>query len=772
MRAGEVVCREGEAAGRFFVVEEGSFVVTTDSGAGPRVVGRLGPGEFFGEIALLDDTGRIATVTAESNATLWALSAAEFRAVCNEDPQLARSVAEIARVRRSENRLLAFELEERNVASLLSEHSAIGIGRSDDNAIVLPSRLVAPHHAVIEQVGEAFRLRALEMGPAVRVNAREVREADLRDGDELWIGDERLIFDRHVIRRVGERSGLRVDVRGLTRKLRDGKKILHDVTFSVLPGELVAIVGGSGAGKTTLMDAISGVRRATSGDVRYNGRDYYENMALYRSVLGYVPQDDIIHTELPLRVTLRYAARLRLPPGTLKETMDRAVDDALISLGLNEQAGLRVGLLSGGQRKRASIGVELLTEPKIFFLDEPTSGLDPATDTQMMRLARRLADDGATVFLTTHATKNVMLCDKIVFLARGGHLAYVGPPDRALEYFAATAFDEIYERLSDEATPEEWAQRFRESDLNVATEPTAWATEAADSRQPDDGASIVRSAGRLRTQLRQFAVLSARNVDVYRRNPQTLMPLVMQPLILAALLIALFQRGVFAETSTNLTSATSLVFMLTFSLFTYGLIGAIQLIAREFPIFFRERMVNLGIVPYVLSKITVIAPLALVAIVEMLAILRLTDRLPDAGLDVYLPFAVTLFLVAAAGMSVALMTSAAVRTATQATDLLSLWIIPQVLFSGVLITVESMNSVGRALSNITIMRWGFEAVGRIVDVTDLLRSNRSPIAQSLLLQYDEAFSGDYTTSWLILAGFIVVPLVIACVVLYRKSRNT
>ncbi|MEN3360392.1 MAG: hypothetical protein V7637_4374, partial [Mycobacteriales bacterium] len=207
-------------------------------------------------------------------------------------------------------------------------------------------------------------------------------------------------------------AGLRIDARGLAQHA-GARATLQDVSLTVRPGELVAVIGASGAGKTTLLDALAGVRPAAGGTLRYDGADPYADPGAYRSALGYVPQDDIIHRELPLARTLRYAARLRLPAGATPADVDAAVTDALRTLGLTDRAGSPVGQLSGGERKRASIAVELLTRPRAFFLDEPTSGLDPATAAEVVAQLRRLADAGSTVVFTTHNPADVEPCDQV-----------------------------------------------------------------------------------------------------------------------------------------------------------------------------------------------------------------------------------------------------------------------------------------------------------------------------------------------------------------------
>src|SRR6266545_2550356 len=406
--------------------------------------------------------------------------------------------------------------------------------------------------------------------------------------------------------------GFRIELRGLSKRVRGGRQVLHDVGFTIGAGELVALVGGSGAGKSTLLDAIAGVRSADEGTVLYDGVDYYHNLGAYRSSLGYVPQEDIIHRELSVASTLRYSAGLRLPPGTSNAQSERAVADALDALDLTERADVRVGALSGGQRKRASIAVELLTRPHVFFLDEPTSGLDPATGAELMRQLRRLADTGRTVVLTTHTPDDIAICDKVVFRARDGYLAFVGTPEEAKRYFEVDAYEEVYERLAVEATPEQWGRRFAAANAPTDERP-------ADTRATPPAARA--SAG----PLGQWWTLTRRNAEILVRNRLTLAIVLGSPLLVVAMLAVLFQPGAFDFAHPSPSATVMILFWVAFGGFFFGLTYGLLQICTELPIVRRERLVNLRIVPYVLSKVAVLMPLLLLVIVVMLGILRAAD---------------------------------------------------------------------------------------------------------------------------------------------------
>jgi len=790
---GAVVFREGDPGDRFFLVAHGALAVGSGAGGRTTTLARLGPGDFFGEIALLTGQPRTATVTTETDARLWALTAEQFQHVLQSEPQVAASVDAVARGRapapapsmpsypsrpsapgpapfqsgghsggNPEFTTLSYEVQNVNLADLLRDRDTLRIGRHSSNDLVLSARVVSRFHAVISKQDSQFEITDLGSLAGTFVNGQQVRAAPLHDGDEVWIATERFIFSTTGLAQVVEPRGIRIDAIALSRQVKAGTVLLNEMSMSVLPGEFVAIVGGSGAGKSTLLNALSGVRPATGGRLLYNGRDYYANLPLFRTALGYVPQDDIIHTELPLRRTLRHAARLRLPVDTSKAEVAAAVDDAIQQLSLTAQSDLPVHRMSGGQRKRCSIGVELLTQPRIFFLDEPTSGLDPATDGQMMRLLRQLADAGSTVFVTTHATKNVTVCDKVVFLARGGHLAYFGTPQDTLRYFRAEAFDEIYDIL-EQAPGEQWAARFQASPDSPTPPPMG----------ADERVAVTRTGPwlRLRTALRQFRVLSARNADARLHDRTVMGPLIGQSLTMTLLLLSLFGSGVFgADKPAN--TPMQLVLLLSFMGYLMGLLMSIQDIVKELPIFLRERMVGLGVVPYVISKTTFLVPAMASEIAVIVGGLYLTNRLPDRGLSFYGPLYLTLLLAGVGGIGAGLMTSALVNSPRQATDLLAAWIMPQVLFSGALFPVPTIAAAGRVVSNFTVVRWAFEANGNIAKLLDLWRSKQGDaVAQGALQQYRSTFDNSLAAHWLILGAFILVPLTFASLRLSSKKQK-
>jgi ABC-type multidrug transport system ATPase subunit len=541
-------------------------------------------------------------------------------------------------------------------------------------------------------------------------------------------------------------AGISVTASGLSKTVARGVPVLQDVSLTVGGGELVAIVGGSGAGKTTLLEALSGISPADHGTVRFGDLDPYSERVRVQTLLGYVPQDDIIHAELPLARTLTHAARLRLPRGTTTVEVAERVDDAMRILGLQERAGTLVAALSGGQRKRASIAVEMLTAPRIFFLDEPTSGLDPATAAGLTRTLRALADRGATVIFTTHSVQDLAECDRIAFLARGGRLVFVGDLAAAYERFGATEPHEIYARLDD-------------ADSLLTPVAPAEATRGADPP------AAARPVG----PFRQWAILTARTFETLRRNRLTLAILLGAPAMVVAMFAVLFKAGAFEPPNPDPTSMLMIVFWIAFGSFFFGLTYGLLQVVTEWPILRREHFVGLRLGPYLLSKIAVLLPFLIIVNVVMLFVLRAFDRLPADDLSTYLSVAVTLSLGVGAALTLGLLASALVNQPSQATLALPLLCFPAVLFSGAILPVHVMAPIGRWMSVGIPVRWAFEALGHDLGVRNILSRGASPLGPPLVASYGNAGLESTGTYWAYLVGFAVLFWVLAWAVLRVKS---
>ena len=525
------------------------------------------------------------------------------------------------------------------------------------------------------------------------------------------------------------------------------------MSLSVEPGELVAIAGGSGAGKTTLLEVLAGLQLPSGGEVRHGGVLRGARVSA-ESRIGYVPQDDIIHLEMPLRRTLRYAARLRLPAGTSAADADRVVEETMHDLELADRAEVPVRALSGGQRKRASIAVELLTRPRLFFLDEPTSGLDPSTAAEVMRLLRRLTQRGVTVVLTTHEPAGIDRCDRVIFLARGGHLAFAGSPTEARRYFDVEGLDEVYDRLAGEHTPQIWAQRFADSGAKSKARPREALLPVPATR------SDVKRAG----MFRQWWLLTRRNVDVLKRNRLTLAILLGSPVLVTAMMATLFKRGAFDPRSAADLGPAQIVFWIAFDGFFFGLTYGLLQIVGEMAVFRRERLAGLSVGAYVASKATALLPVLAAVSAALLGALRALGRLPAVGWHVYALLFVTIVIEATSALALGLLASAAVANAAQAALALPMLCFPQVLFGGAIVPVDQMATPGRLMSLVLSNRHAFDALGRDLDL------DRYTATLPAMSAYHDTFHGGASTSLIALASFAVALMLATVWVLDRRSR--
>jgi ABC-type multidrug transport system ATPase subunit len=363
----------------------------------------------------------------------------------NDQPGTGTGTAEVARI----------------PVAVFDSTGTIRIGRDADNDIVLPDFWVSKKHAEIRRVGSEYHLVDLNSSNGLHHNGRRVPRATLAAGDRFTVGRHEFLFDGMHLYQHDDQGPTSIIADDITVEVK-GAVLLDDVSFALRHGTLLGIVGPSGCGKSTLLKAMTGIRPASRGKLLYDGKDLYEHYSELRYRIGMVPQDDVLHRQLTVRRALRFAASLRFASDVPRKARKDRVNEVLELLGLTNRSKQRIDTLSGGQRKRTSVALELLTEPSLLALDEPTSGLDPALDKEVMRELRLLADRGRTVVVVTHSVLHLDLCDYVLVMCLGGRMGYFGPPDELLKFFEAEDYADVFDKVTNDA--ERRAQIFRNSD--------------------------------------------------------------------------------------------------------------------------------------------------------------------------------------------------------------------------------------------------------------------------------------------------------------------
>ncbi len=614
-----------------------------------------------------------------------------------------------------------FKLEESTLLMCLSfgKTDRLTIGRSPDNDIKLDGLQISNHHAALVRSNDEVFIEDLKSTNGVYLNGRRISKERVKPEDSVQIGAFLIRVESPFnIKVFDTRSKTRIDAIGITKEVRSGStviKLLDSVSLSIMPNEFIGLLGPSGAGKSTLMDALNGMRPPTGGVVLINNLDLYQNLPALKQSIGYVPQDDIIHRELTVYQTLYYVAKLRLSSDVSKQEIDQIINEVLDVTGLSERRNVPVSKLSGGQRKRVSIAVELVTKPSVIFLDEPTSGLDPATEEKIMLLFRQIAESGRTVIMTTHAMENVKLFDKIVLLMRG-KLVFYGTPQEALEYVGAKSFKELYDKLEEpigqrsqssssetqkinEQVAEEWKQRFLKTPQykrNVY-EPLR---KVGGIRQKN-----IRQGRKLGIfgSIRQWFYLSQRYWKVLLQDKLNLAILFLQAPIIALLTFLVVD---------NNQPRDFIYFVLALVSIWFGTSVAAREIIRERPVYNRERMFNLGLVPYVFSKLFVLGIIVGIQCLLLFLPLKMMDfigLMEMPGIFAGIPQLWTMFLTAFVGIAIGLLISALVKTSEMATSLVPLILIPQILFSGLVDVPEGLN---KAVGLMMPAAWSFDNIKR------------------------------------------------------------
>jgi len=571
------------------------------------------------------------------------------------------------------------------------DKDCITIGRDASNDVVIDHPVVSKRHAEI--IKEDGKVILVDLGSTngTFVNGIKVKRHQLQELDRIVIGPSELHFSGASLSHAPETRVVRLDSVGVSFQVPDrtsGKPrlLLDGICLVVKPKELIGLLGPSGAGKTTLLNALNGFAKPTTGQVLYNGADLYRNLDALKSSIGFVPQEDIMHRQLSVRRCLYYAAKLRLPEDVSDEEVHRRVEAMLDTLKLEpERWDNPVSTLSGGQRKRVSLGIELLPKPGVLFLDEPTAGLDPRTETLLMMLFRQLANQGSTIIITTHLLGSFGVLDKVVVLLQG-RLVYYGPGTKFLQYFKAEALPDVYDDLTDNNTASyslELKERYAQSELckELMGQPQT-AAPAEKSPSPPTPAPAAGTRGKVFS-LHQLKVLLQRNWELkFIDRGQTLLLFLQAPIV--ALLVALM------ATEPN---QVETLFTAVFAALWFGCSNAVREIVDEQTVYRRERQTGLKIPSYILSKLAVLSFVALAQCTSMVIILLAVHR----ALALSFPEAVgaigILFLVAVNGTLIGLLISSLVSTPEKALTLFPLVLIPELLLCGLFLPVNQIRTI-------------------------------------------------------------------------------
>lgn len=585
----------------------------------------------------------------------------------------------------------------------LIEKDKVTIGRDNKCDIVVNHISVSLVQALIYRSNDKFIISSKGNNNGIIINGKILNGSSaLTEKDVILIANTKFIYNKGRLIYQTCDKGVSLEAIDIVKTVKvKGKKknISEHINLSIKSGEFVSLVGGSGAGKSTFMHCINGVSKPTSGQVLVNGCDLYQNYAVLKNIIGYVPQQDIVFTDLTLIDMLMYAANLRMPDDATEKEKKKRIDEVLDIVELLDKKDVMIRNLSGGQKKRASIAVELLSDPKLFFLDEPTSGLDPGTERSIMKTLRKMADLGKTIILVTHTTLNLHLCDKIVFLGVGGKLCFAGSPKDTLDFFKVDDFVDIYTLLN--SNTDSWYKEFEK--INTKSNLVV-----------DDNQSFnIKNSNK--SFFKQFITLSKRYLKTILNNRQQVLLLVLQAPLCAYLLSLVVSDDLF----TMYDETKTILFALATTSIWLGLLNSIQEICKERVILAKEYMANLKLSSYIASKVFVQSLFGLIQSFLLVTLFCIfVGDIPQNGVvfSWYFEMFLTCFLTINSASALGLVVSSLAKNSSVAMTFAPLLLVPQLLFSGMLFKLEGVKEV---ISNFILCRWSVEAFGTSIDLNSL-----------------------------------------------------
>ncbi|MFD7512028.1 FHA domain-containing protein [Streptomyces sp. NPDC059853] len=651
-------------------------------------------------------------------------------------------------------------------------HLAVGqvtrIGRALENELVVSDLQVSRHHAeFLAHPDGRYELHDLGSHNGTYVNGQRMDKNGRRylgQNDTVGIGHSTFRLVGNQLQEYVDTGEVSFSARHLTVQVNNGRTtILNDVSFGVPEKSLIGVIGPSGSGKSTLLRALTGYRPATYGEVLYDHRNLYTHFAELRHRIGLVPQDDILHKELPIRQALRLAAQLRFPGDVAEAERNARVEEVLRELKLDVHATKRISSLSGGQRKRVSVALELLTKPSLIFLDEPTSGLDPGMDRDVMQLLRGLADDGRTVLVVTHSVAELGLCDRVLVMAPGGGVAYFGPPDEALNFFGYDNWADVFSAFEN-YRDYDWMGRWRGSQHYqiYAADLDAVQPQAANF-QP-----VAAAEQKAQTWGSQVWTLMRRYAAVIFADKGFLGLTVALPVILGAVSLAIpadYGLGYGRPENGGRNGQASIILLvLVVGMCFSGSANAVRELIKERVIYERERAVGLSRSAYLMSKVFVLGIVTIFQAAILGAIGFLPREMPAEGVlftsSPALEMTLVIMVLGCTSMMIGLVISSLVRTSEMTMPLLVMISVVQLVFTGALFEVHGKLGVEQ-IAWLMPSRWALAGTATTADLNTLTASVTDPDA-----------SGDplwnHAAGWWLLDVSMLVALGVACGFLVMK----
>ena len=597
-------------------------------------------------------------------------------------------------------------LTENLLTNILYDRTYLTIGRSPVCDIVLLDPLVQELHASLFKEGGGWKIRSESEHRPVWVHGKPVNMYPIEEGDSVHIGPIELRIQGQSVFLETHRKLSILSINHLKRQI-GSIPLLQDISFRVFSGEVIALVGPSGAGKTTLLNAINATAMADSGDVLLDGKDFHQLLQQDRSLIGVVPQDDLVLPELTVEESLYYSGCLRLPLGHTKAQIKVEVERVLEELDIVHIRNQRIGDainrgISGGQRKRVNLGQELISQStKILFLDEPTSGLDPRASQDIVRLARALADKGRIVFLVTHdLTDQIMKqVDNLLVLERGGQLAFFGSEDVAQQFFQVESTDQMFRKLgSDHGL---WPDKYTKTPLYGIREQASNILKQAELPH-----STQKNPAFISTFIQHWKTLFVRYFKVKMRDRTGMLVLFLQPALLVLVMSIVFRHH--GDSDVQFVPTQTMIFMMSLASMWFGMSASVRELITDQVIFIRERRIGVGIAPYLFSKTLVLGLMTLLQVVLMSGVLYWIFSLGDYGFSLSRLCMVST-ITAWLGMSVGLCVSAIWKSSEAAVGTIPLILIPQIAFSTIMYGLRDMTPISKFCTGLIFQRYTFDA---------------------------------------------------------------